>query len=739
MVANAGDAWREERADARVALTVEGDLYARSPAEFETTIDFNALLGPTRVLAADSLRLRRADTGEAVALDLAQDRDIRYWSGNPILRVRWRCDRFAAFERRVWRLYFRTAAPRAQDAWRPLAQTFAPGRPGVLMDTSFEQPNSKRPTAPRGWLPGGRDVKGEKTERVWTNEDAHTGKRCLKIARTFEHGRPRNTNHPFWWSWAQPMPVRPGQGVRVSAWLKAKRLEPRSAAIVSLEFRDAKRKRIRSRRLLLRGKPFPHDWIQVLGSTLAPPRAAQAVAWFTLWGGGEAYCDDVRVTTAPGAEPPALRVEVGPLETRGAQTAAAARRSKTLVCAPARRPPVIDGALDEPCWRRAGRADDFIPFRTASRLRVKTTVLACADRRALYFGFLCSEPPGARLRAAATGRDGRVWDDDSVELFLDTNRDLHTYYQIIVNPRGAFFDQDTGAAGLAGPKWDGPVAAAARRRPDGWSAEVKLEFAGLRLAEAKSRVWGANFARTSLRGGRSLYVWAPVRRNFGEPERFGRLVLPFDPTADIVTGRPLDRERVFWGEGALRFEATNRRSEPAAVRVSAALETPDGPRRLGQTTAELAPHSAAELRIPAVFRQPGEARVQYELADAASGKRLFAACVAHVVPPPLRIEPDTLVSYASERAARGRWELGLSPEARRGAELEFAVSKESQGAPLSVSLVSPTAARGAFAVDTARLPPGRYVLRARLRLHGALVAEASRRFERIPGPFPSPK
>ena len=140
------------------------------------------------------------------------------------------------------------------------------------------------------------------------------------------------------------------------------------------------------------------------------------------------------------------------------------------------------------------------------------------------------------LLANATERDGPAWQDDSVELFLDTNRDRRTFYQIIVNPKGVFFDQDAGAKDLAGPKWDGPITVATQVLPDRWVAEVKLAFAGLRLAEAEGQVWGANFARTSYRNGRSAYTWARVEKGFLEPENWAARAAAF-PTANPVTGR----------------------------------------------------------------------------------------------------------------------------------------------------------------------------------------------------------
>ena len=732
------DDWRVGEADVRMPLSVECGLCARREETVRAFLDFNALFGWRRVLAAGSCRLLDAATGESVELDVAQDAELRPGSGNPVLRLRWTSKPLARFEGRLWHLYCRTVGPGSDEAWTPLGATYTPTPPGVLLDTGFESADPERPDRPEFMHPGGKDVAGEATERVWADEQAHSGARALRIARTFANGPQRNSNRPFWWSWPPPMPVQPGQVLHLSAWLKAPDLARRAMAQAMLEFRDGDRRRLQAGRLRRIGGRLPHDWVQVSGTTTAPPGANSAVFWFSLHGEGEAYCDDVLVTSAAGAGMRPLDVETGPLEDRAAFAAVADNErpeGKVLACGAAKQAPVLDGALDDPCWAAAGRIDGLEVHAQVPGTSVRTTVLACADREALYFGFECTEPTTAALKAAATERDGRLWEDDSVELFLDTNLDLRTYYQIIVNSRGVVFDQDTGAPGLAGPTWDGPVSASAQVLPDRWSAEVRLELTGLRMAEAEGRVWGANFSRSSFCSGRSLYVWSPVRKNFGEPQHFGRLVLPFDPTADVVTGRPLAERVVFCGAGALGFEATNRRDEPVRARMTAAEETADGTRALGEVSQDLPPGSVTKLLLPATFPEPGETRVRYELIEAGTGRLLYGTSVTHFVPEPLTIEPETLVSYLGEDRLRGGWTLGLAEEALDDVRLAMAVLPEGAEGPIVESEIAPQGTSGMYAIDVGSVAAGRYEARVRLHRGQGTTGEATYRFERLPGPF----
>jgi len=730
--------WPAPTADMRVGLTVEGDLYRRAGTRLEKVIDFNELLGADRVLAAGSLEMRDGRNGETVKADMAQDAEIRYASGNPILRLRWRCDGLEPLERRQWRLYFHTVEPGAPDAWKPLDETFLPGRGATLFSTSFEDPDPASPRCPAGFRPAGRDKPGEKSERVWVADEARAGKRSLRIARTYEGKPPRNTNRPFWWTWPPAIRVGPGATYRLSAWVKTKRLKVGGIAMVNMLFRDANKRRIPKHSLRLRGGRIPHDWKRLTGTLAAPEGARWAEIMFSLSGEGEVYCDDLELSVLAGSALPALPVSVGRLEERSEfETARAARETakKVLKCAFAKRPPKLDGALDDPCWRTAGRIEDLDVFFKAPVPRVSTTVLACADEQALYFGFRCAETTTKGLVTTATERDGPVWRDDSVELFLDTNHDRRTYYQIVVNSKGVFFDQDTGAAGKARAKWNGPIAAAARVRPDGWTAEVRLEFTGLRLAEASGRAWGANFTRTSLREGRSLYSWIKVKKNFGEADLFGDLILPIDPSANAVTGRVMAGERLHWGEGEVPFEVRNNRGRPVRVRLVVSEEGTTGGALVGKTEAAVRPRAAAALGVACAFRREDDVTLKYELFELPEGKLLYTTSLTHTVPPPLDIAMDNRLLYLDERRLSGHWTLGLSESARAGATLKLTTRRVGDPRTVAEQVIAPTRPSGDFHLELGNAPAGAYRLRCALLRANRPFRVLTFSFQRVRGPF----
>ncbi len=106
---------------------------------------------------------------------------------------------------------------------------------------------------------------------------------------------------------------------------------------------------------------------------------------------------------------------------------------------PARRavqPPVIDGHVTEPEWRGAARAENFLQFepQRGAPAELPTVVHVLYDDRFLYAGFQAwdPEPPLSQM----IERDDPIWNDDSVQVFLDTFHDRRTGYYFMVNRLG---------------------------------------------------------------------------------------------------------------------------------------------------------------------------------------------------------------------------------------------------------------------------------------------------------------
>jgi hypothetical protein len=131
--------------------------------------------------------------------------------------------------------------------------------------------------------------------------------------------------------------------------------------------------------------------------------------------------------------------------------------------------------------------------------------------------------------ATMTQRDGPLWEEEVLEVFLDPVGDAECYFEIEVNPLNAVVDLvcRRNRSGYAKDfAWDCEgLRTAVRHWPGGWTAELAIPFRAL-IAEPPrvGTEWRANFCRIDRPPNREreLTAWAPSGlRLFHVPERFG--------------------------------------------------------------------------------------------------------------------------------------------------------------------------------------------------------------------------
>ena len=167
-----------------------------------------------------------------------------------------------------------------------------------------------------------------------------------------------------------------------------------------------------------------------------------------------------------------------------------------------RPPPQLDGRLDDPAWQGAVPATGFVRANSTELARGQTLARICHDDRTPYVSLECLERDPAKVRADETAHDGRVWSDDSVEVFLDADRDRATYHHFIVNSIGTRYEEIG-----HGPNWNGQWTAACSITDRGWTAEMAFPFAGLSVHPGVGDVWGLLLTRNSKTWGESSAVW----------------------------------------------------------------------------------------------------------------------------------------------------------------------------------------------------------------------------------------
>lgn len=164
------------------------------------------------------------------------------------------------------------------------------------------------------------------------------------------------------------------------------------------------------------------------------------------------------------------------------------------------KPPVINGKLNEDCWKIAKTITNFtqvlpVAGNPPSEL---TEVYFLYDELNLYIGIRCYDSEPEKITAKQMQRDAFLRSDDYIKIALDTfGRQQHGYY-FIVNPTGARVDGQIQDFYVERKNWDTIWQARTTINKSGWSVEVMIPFKSLSFDPTRE-YWGMNIERVIRR------------------------------------------------------------------------------------------------------------------------------------------------------------------------------------------------------------------------------------------------
>jgi hypothetical protein len=176
----------------------------------------------------------------------------------------------------------------------------------------------------------------------------------------------------------------------------------------------------------------------------------------------------------------------------------------------------LDGRLDEPAWKTAAPATDFIQMtpRPGEPARQRTEVRFLYDDTNLYVGVMCFQSADAPLVVNDIVQDFNFGQSDALNLVLDTLHDRQSGFMFMTNPEGARRDGQTFNDGENGNiDWDGVWDVKVGRFAEGWIAEFEIPFKTLRFSNSPSQEWGFNMTR-AVRRLNEQSNWAPIPIRF---------------------------------------------------------------------------------------------------------------------------------------------------------------------------------------------------------------------------------
>jgi len=132
---------------------------------------------------------------------------------------------------------------------------------------------------------------------------------------------------------------------------------------------------------------------------------------------------------------------------------------------------------------------------TWKKSSVSSKVWVVITPKELVIHFYCMEPEISKIKTDQQKKDGRVWEDDSVEVYLDTNRDRNTYFHIIANSKGIIYDAFCSVPQYADASWDSGAKAKPSLSKDSWSITLFIPLENLGGYPSPGDIWGINFGR----------------------------------------------------------------------------------------------------------------------------------------------------------------------------------------------------------------------------------------------------
>ena len=187
-------------------------------------------------------------------------------------------------------------------------------------------------------------------------------------------------------------------------------------------------------------------------------------------------------------------------------------------------PPTIDGAIDVDEWWDAARAADFIQFQPnrGEPAELETEVAVLYDDAHLFVAFRAYDPEP--LMGQMTQRDAQLWNDDSVQVYIDTFHDGRSGYFFMTNVLGTQLDGRLAEDGTSSDEtWDAPWVSATQQTGFGYTVEIAIPFDALQYAGGDDTTWGINFARSRRRTLERSYWSGPVD-HWGRMSQAGDLV-----------------------------------------------------------------------------------------------------------------------------------------------------------------------------------------------------------------------
>ncbi len=349
-------------------------------------------------------------------------------------------------------------------------------------------------------------------------------------------------------------------------------------------------------------------------------------------------------------------------------------------------PPVIDGQLDDPCWKTATPAGTFHVIKEGGT-SAKHKAWVTYDNEWLYVAFDVAQSTLERDKTRYFKHDENIQREDNVQVSFDPGTDGELYYQFLVNKANTRADfRMTRAAGRERENWNIPWRSATRETETGWQVEIALPFSLILTHGDPSKARfnliidtfllqrDAQMARMGVK--KIEFSWAPIIEQFHEPEHFGRILgiqaadlrAPFLPfvTAAQVAGYEMKDGQYTYGVLA-DVQALSGRS--GKVRFDVEDQPLSGKATETRETVDIQGNRTEKIRVAVPVQSLSKRTAVLSMCDAASGEVLQRITLDETSALDLFSAYLDRNYYTSEDAAVAVCRIGLPENTLKGMSL----------------------------------------------------------------------
>lgn len=225
--------------------------------------------------------------------------------------------------------------------------------------------------------------------------------------------------------------------------------------------------------------------------------------------------------------------------------------------------PVIDGVLDDPCWKTGTWTDDFIQWipKEGAKPSQKTELKILYDDKNLYVAIRAFDNEPEKISRKGGRRDEFVGDIAGVN--FDSYHDHRTGFEFSVTAAGQKIDLILTNPMEADMNWTPVWYVKTGLEDSAWVAEYEIPLSQLRYSKAKEQVWGMHVWRwidrlseesdwepQSLTGPGMLYAFGELRGISDLPKARRIEIMPYAlgklNTFEKVPANPFARDGRSW-------------------------------------------------------------------------------------------------------------------------------------------------------------------------------------------------